>query len=189
MSTLMKHPLLRSLALLAYLGLYSPPGTFAATKPDQPDKPNFSGTWALDLKGSTSFEPLMKQVGASVLERKYAASVRLKATLHQTELVMTIAARGPGFAFDEILYLDGRTAPSNLDVLGATSLKTTTAWSKDHQQLIETHQIKTKQGKEGQLIIERYLIDDGGTLVAAYTLKLNAEPNQTSARQIWHKEV
>jgi len=26
-------------------------------------------------------------------------------------------------------------------------------------------------------------------LVAAYTLKLNAEPNQTSARQIWQKEA
>ena len=175
-------------AALVWLGLCSLPKTSAALQPDHADDPNFSGTWALDLKGSTSFEPLMKQLGASFLERTYAASVTLKATLRQTELVMTIAARGPGFAFDEILYLDGRTAPSNLDVLGATSLKTTTAWSNDHQQLIETHQIKTKQGKEGQLIIERYLIDDGGTLVAAYTLKLNAEPNQTSARQIWHKE-
>jgi len=176
------------LAALVGLGLCSLPKT-SALQPDQADDPNFSGTWALDLKGSTSFEPLMKQLGASFIERKYAASVTLKATLHQTELVMTIAARGPGFAFDEILYLDGRTAPSNLDVLGATSLKTTSAWSKDHQQLIETHQIKTKQGKEGQLIIERYLINEGETLVAAYTLKLDAEPNQISARQIWHKEV
>src|SRR6516162_7848147 len=52
---------------------------------------------ALRRKGSTSFEPLMKQIGASFLERKYAASVALEATLHQTELVMTTAARGPGF--------------------------------------------------------------------------------------------
>src|SRR6201988_3380819 len=177
------------LAALVWLCLFSLPQTSAATQADHANNPNFSGTWALDLKGSTSFEPLMKQMGASFLERTYAASVTLKATLHQTETVMTIAARGPGFAFDEILYLDGRTAPSNLGVLGATSLKTTTAWSKDHQQLIETHQIKTKQGKEGQLTIERYLIDEGQTLVAAYTLKLNAEPNQTSARQIWDKEV
>jgi hypothetical protein len=131
----------------------------------------------------------MKQIGASLLERKYAASVKLKATIHQTEHVMTIAARGPGFAFDETLYLDGRTAPGKLDLLGATSLETRTAWSKDHQQLIEAHQIKTKQGKEGQLIIKRYLIDEGKSLVAAYTLKLEAEPNQPSARQIWHKQA
>ena len=189
MKTYRSNLLLPWLAALVWVGLCSLPKTSAALQPDQADDPNFSGTWALDLKGSTSFEALMKQIGASFLERKYADSVTLKATLHQTELVMTIAARGPGFAFDQILYLDGRTAASNLDVLGATSLKTTVAWSKDHQQLIETHHIKTRQGKEGQLIIERYLIDGGETLVAAYTLKLNAEPKQTSARQIWHKEV
>ena len=185
----MRHLLLRLLAAVACFGIFSLSRTSAATKPDQQDKPNFTGAWVLDLQASTSLDPLMTQIGARFLERKYAAHTRLKATLQQTADVLTIAARGPGFAFDEILYLDGRTALSNLDVLGATSLKTTTAWSKDHQQLIETHQIKTKHGKEGQLIIERYLIDQGQTLVAAYTLKLNAEPNQTSARQIWHKEA
>jgi hypothetical protein len=185
----MRHLLLRSLAALACLGVISLPQTSAAPKPGQPDKPNFSGTWRLDLKASTSFEALMKQIGASFLERKYADTVRLKATIDQTEHVMTIAARGPGFALDETLYLDERTAPGKLDLLGATSLSTRTAWSKDHQQLIEAHQIKTKQGKEGQLIIKRYLMDEGKTLVAAYTLKLNAEPDQTSARQIWHREA
>ena len=85
--------------------MFSLPQTSAAPKPDQPDKPNFSGTWRLDLKASTSLEPLLKQIGASLLERKYAASVKLKATIHQTEHVLTIAARGPGFALDEILHL------------------------------------------------------------------------------------
>ena len=108
----------------------------------------------------------MKQIGASLLERKYAASVKLKATIHQTEHVLTIAARGPGFALDETLYLDGRTAPSKLDLLGATSLKTRTAWSKDPtSQLIEAHQDQNQTGKQGQLIIKRYLIDEGKTLV------------------------
>jgi hypothetical protein len=181
--------LLLWLAALAWLGLCSLPETSTALQPEQPNDQNFSGNWALDLKASTSFEALMTQMGASFLERRYAASVKLKATLQQTEQVVTVVARGPGFAFDETLYLDGRAAPGNLDLLGATSVKTRTAWSEDHQQLIEIHQINTKQGKEGQLIIKRYLIDEGKTLVAAYTLKLNAEPNQTSAQQIWHKEV
>src|ERR1700732_2677783 len=185
----MRYLLFRWLAALMCLGVFSLPQTTAAPKPDQPDDPNCSGTWALHLKRSTSFEPLMKQIGASLLERKYAASVKLKAIIQQTEHVMTIAASGPGFAFNETLYLDGRTAPNKLDLLGATSLKTRTAWSKDQQQLIEAHQIKTKQGKEGQLIIERYLIDEGKTLVAAYPLKLTAEPNHPSARQIWRKQA
>ena len=102
MKTNLSNLLVPWLAALVWLGLCSLPKTSAALQPDQADDPNFSGTWALDLKGSTSFEPLMKQMGASFLERTYAASVTLKATLHQTETVMTIAARGPGFAFDEI---------------------------------------------------------------------------------------
>jgi len=185
----MRYLLLRWLAALVWLSLCSLPKTSVALQPVQPDDPNFSGTWSLDLKASTSFQDLMKQIGASFLERKYADSVKLKATLRQTEQVLTIAARGPGFALDESLYLDGRTVPGKLDLLGATSINTRTAWSKDRQQLIETHLINTKQGKEGQLIIKRYLTDEGKTLVAAYTLKLNAEPNQTSAQQVWHKEA
>ena len=34
-------------------------------KPDQPDKPNFSGTWTLDLEASTSLEPLMNEANRS----------------------------------------------------------------------------------------------------------------------------
>ena len=185
----MRYFLLRSVAALTFLGVFSLSQTSAAPKPDQADKPSLSGTWMLDLKASTSVEPLMKQIGAGLLEQKYATSTRLKATFHQTEQVLTIATRGPGFALDETLYLDGRTDPSNQQLLGATALKTRTAWSEDHKQLVATHQIKTKQGKEGQLIIKRYLIDEGKTLVVAFTLELNAEPNKTSARQIWHKQA
>jgi hypothetical protein len=185
----MRYLLLRSVAALACLGVFSPSQTSAAPKPDQPDKPNLSGAWMLDLKASTSVEPLMKQIGAGLLERKYATSTKLKATFHQTEQVLTIATRGPSFALDETLYLDGRTDPSNQQLLGATALKTRTAWSEDHKQLVATHQIKTKQGKGGQLIITRYLINEGKSMVVAFTLMLNAEPNKTSARQIWNKQA
>ena len=185
----MRLPLLSSLAALAWLAVFSLPQTYAASKLDQSDKPNFTGSWTLDLRASTSLEPLMNQIGAGFLDRKYAAWTKLKATLYQTEDVLTVATRGPGFALDQTLYLDGRSDPSNLQLLGATSLNAKTAWSKGYKQLIETHQIKTRQGKDGQLIIKRHLIDEGKTLVVAFTLKLNAEPNQTSARQIWLKQA
>jgi hypothetical protein len=129
----------------------------------------------------------MKQIGAGLLEQKCAASTKLKATIHQTQNVLTIAARGPGFAFDETLYLDGRTDTSNQQLLGATTLKTRTTWSQDGKRLVATHQIKTKQGKQGHLIITRHLKNGGKNLVVVYTLKLDAEPDKTSARQIWHK--
>ena len=185
----MRYLLFRSVTVLMWLGVFSLFQTAAAPKPDQPDKPNLSGTWMLDLKASTSVEPLMKQIGASLLEQKYATSTELKATFHQTEQVLTIATRGPGFALDETLYLDGRTDPSDQQLLGATALNTRTAWSEDQKQLVATHQIKTKQGKEGQLIVTRYLINEGKSMVVTFTLMLNAEPNETSARQIWNKQV
>ena len=130
----------------------------------------------------------MKQIGASLLEQKYAAWITLKATVLQTEHVLTVATRGPGFALDRTLYLDGSTDLSNKPLLGATALKTRTAWSEDQKQLVETLQIKTRQGKEGQLIIKRYLIDDGKSMLVAFTVKLNAEPQIASAREIWHKQ-
>ena len=123
----MRQLLFRSLAALVCLGVLSLSQTSAVTKPNQPDKPNLSGAWVLDLQASTSLDPLMTQIGAGFLDRKYAAHTKLKATLQQTADVLTIAARGPGFAFDETLYLDGRTDTSNQQLLGATTLKTRTA--------------------------------------------------------------
>jgi hypothetical protein len=185
----MRQVLLRSLVALACFCIFSLPKASAAPKPDQPEKPNFSGTWTLDLQASSSLDPLMKQMGAGLLDRKYAAWTKLKATLYQTENVLTIAVRGPGFALDETLYLDGRNNPGNLQLLGATSVNTKATWSKDYKLLVETHQIKTKQGEDLQLIIKRYLTNGGKTLVAAYTLQLNTESGQTSAQQIWHKQA
>ena len=182
----MRYLLLRAFAVVVCLGVLSQSQTSAAPKPT--DNPNLSGIWILDLKASTSVGPLMKQIGAGLLDRTYAASTKLKATVRQTEQVLTIAARGPSWALDETLYLDGRTDPSDQQLLGATALETRTAWSEDHKQLVATHQIKTKQGKQGQLIITRYLMNGGKNLVAVYTLKLDAEP-ETSARQIWNKQA
>jgi hypothetical protein len=49
----------------------------------------------------------MKGVGASLLEQKFASRTDLKATIHQTEQVITVATRGRGFALD--LINEGKT--------------------------------------------------------------------------------
>ena len=152
-SRLMRHLLLRSLAALTCFGVFGLPQTSAASKPDQSDKPDFNGTWALDLKASASLEPIMKKVGARLLEQKFASLTNLEATIQQTEQVITVATRGRGFALDETLYPDERSHPSNRQLLGANCLTARTAWSRDQKQLTVTYQIKTKQGKEGQLIV------------------------------------
>ncbi len=184
----MRHLLLSSLAALAWLGVFSLPQTFAAPNPDPSDKPNFSGIWTLDLTASTSLDALMTQIGAGFFDRKYAAWTKLKATLEQTDDILKVS-RGPGFAFDQILYLDGRNDSNNLQLLGATSVNAKTIWSRDYKQLLETHHIRTKQGQDGQLTIKRYLMDEGQTLVVAYTLKLTTESDEISARQIWRKQA
>jgi hypothetical protein len=185
----MKYLLLRWLGALACLGFFSLSQISAAPKAAGPDKPNFSGAWTLDLSASNSMGPLMTRIGASFIDRQYAGLVKLTAALHQTDDVLKIAARGPGFALDETLYLDGRNDTGNLQLLGATSLNCRTAWSKDNQQLVETHQIRTKQGKEGQLVIRRYLTNEGKTLVAVYSLQLKTDPNKISAQQVWNKQA
>ncbi|MBV9878111.1 MAG: hypothetical protein JO025_25500 [Verrucomicrobia bacterium] len=129
----------------------------------------------------------MKRIEASPIDLKYATSTSLKATLQQTQDVLRIAARGPAFALDETLYLDGRNDPTKLKLLGATSINTTTAWSENDKELIETHQIKTREGKEGQLTIKRSLTNGGETLVVVFNLQLKTEPDQVSAQQIWQK--
>ena len=132
----------------------------------------------------------MRRIGANFIERKFASLARLAATFRQSDQVITVATRGPGgFALDEILYPDGRSRPSNLQLLGALSVSVRTSWPKDNQQLIAMYQIKTKQGKAGQLAIKRSLINDGKTEVVAYTLELDGDTDQISARQLWNKQA
>ena len=186
-SNVIRHFLLCALAVATGFGVLSPPRTFATTKSTQADRPNFTGAWVLDLQSSTSLDALMTQIGAGFIDRKYAAHVKLKATLQQTGDILTIAARGPGFALDQTLYLDGRNDPSSFQILGATSVNTKTVWSKHDKKIVEMHRIRTKQGKEGELTIKRNLADEGKSVVVVYTLKLDQEPAPTSARQIWRK--
>jgi hypothetical protein len=188
-SNLLRYLLFCTLAAVACVGVFSPPGVFAQTKSAQAGKPNFTGAWVLDLQASSSFDALMTQIGAGLLDRKYAAHVKLKAILQQTEEMLTLAARGPGFAFNQTLYLDGRNDPTYLQILGATSVNTKTVWSRDSKQLVETHHIRTKQGKDGELIIKRNLTDQGKTVVVDYGLKLEDGAAGTSARQVWRKQA
>jgi hypothetical protein len=168
--------------------VFSPSRTLASSQPNQPTKPDFSGTWTLDLQGSTSLEPLMQKIGASFVECKLANVIPVKATLHQNGQSLTVATRAPGLAVDEILYFDGRSHPSNIELLGGSTVNSKAVWSKDDQQLIATYEIKTKDGKDGQLIIKRYLMSGAKSEVVVFTLTLNGQPGEISGRQIWNKQ-
>jgi hypothetical protein len=74
-------------------------------------------------------------------------------------------------------------------LLRGTTLNSSAVWSKDYQQLISTYQIKTKQEKEGELIIKRYLINGMKSERVVFTLKLNGQPDEISATQIWNRQA
>jgi len=177
------YPFLYLIAAIACFDVFNPLRVSAMSKPD------FDGTWALDHGASGSLEPLMEKIGAGFLERKLAEVAPLKATFHQSEDVVTVATRAPGFSLNETLYLDGRSRPTNIALLGGTTLSARSVWSDDHQQLISTYHIKTKEGKDGELIIKRYLVNEMKTEGVVFTLKLDGQPDEISARQIWNKEA
>jgi len=74
----MKHLLVRSLAAHACFGIFGLPQTSAAPEPDPSNKPDFSGTWVLDLKASTSLDPLMERIGATLSNENPPARPSLK---------------------------------------------------------------------------------------------------------------
>lgn len=184
----LSHLMLRLLASVAFFAVFSLPQISSASKPAHSDRPNFNGNWALDRKASTSIEPLMKHMGASYLQRKFANSANLKATYRQTVRVLTIAVRGTAVAMDETLHLDGSIDRRRQEIFGVTSLEIRTAWSRDHKELVETRRIETKRGEDGQLIIRRHPINEGKSMVLALSLELNGERDATSCRQLWRKQ-
>jgi hypothetical protein len=73
---------------------------------------DFSGTWSLDLNASASLEPIMKKVGAGLLEREFASRTHLKATIHQTEHCYAMENEATvTSATDKGLKLSGKQSP------------------------------------------------------------------------------
>jgi len=147
---------------------------------------NFSGVWSLDLKASDSPEQMMKRMGVPWIERKLAASTKLEATYHQTEHLLTVTTRAPGFSRVETFHLDGRVEEKNEKRTGPYTIRT--AWSKDRKQLISTSSFRTKNGRNAELIVARKLTNGGQTLVLTQTLKIPGEPDGPPVHRVWQKK-
>lgn len=106
--------LLRALSLCTCFGILH----FQRAEGEKVDRPNFSGSWTLDVRASNSIDPLMKYIEAGPLERAYAAWAPLQTTMLQNGDELIVATRGPGFALDQTLYLDGRIDRDNLRLFG-----------------------------------------------------------------------
>jgi hypothetical protein len=62
---------------------------------------DFSGIWAIDLKASTSPDALLKRLQIPLIQRRLAASLKIKAVYRQSQDLLTVDARGPGFSRTE----------------------------------------------------------------------------------------
>jgi hypothetical protein len=148
---------------------------------------DFSGTWVLDLKASDSPEAMLKRMGASALERKFAASTKLESTYRQSKNLLTINTRGPLFSRTEQLRLDGKPETKTEKRTGPYTIRN--AWSHDGKELISTSTFRTRDGKDAELTVTRKLADAGNKLVLAQKLKIEGEPPQPVVRRIWQRKA
>jgi len=69
---------------------------------------DFSGTWVLDLRSSSSPEPILKRLGASWVERTLGSSLQLQSTYTQTPHLLTVHLRGPAFNRTDVMRIDNK---------------------------------------------------------------------------------
>jgi hypothetical protein len=148
---------------------------------------DFSGTWVLDLKASDSPDAMLKRMGASALERKFAASTKLESTYHQSRNLLTITTRGPLFSRSEHLRLDGAPETKTEKRTGPYTIRI--VWSNHGKELISISAFRTKDDKNAELTVTRKLADGGNELVLTQRLKVEGEPPQPVVRRIWRRKA
>jgi hypothetical protein len=148
---------------------------------------NFSGTWDLDLKASTSSDLLLKRLQISSIHRRFAARMKLKAVYRQTPNLLVIISRGSGFSRTEELHLNGQTESRTEAMTGSYTIKT--HWSADGAQLITTYNFRLKDGKNARLVIKRKISDAGSTLVLDETMRVEGESQNWTVQRVWRRNA
>jgi hypothetical protein len=148
---------------------------------------NFSGSWAIDLKASTSPDSLLKRLQIPFVQRRLAASMKVEAVYKQSPDQLVIRARGSGFSRTEQIQINGPPEARTEKITGPYTIQT--RWSAAGTQLITTYNFRTKDGKNANLIINRSLADAGATLVLNGTMHVEGEPQKWVVRRVWRKEV
>ena len=148
---------------------------------------NFSGSWAIDLKASTSPDLLLKRLQIPFVQRRFAASMKIEAVYKQSPDQLVIRARGSGFSRTEQIQINGPPEARTEKITGPYTIQT--RWSAAGSQLITTYNFRTKDGKNATLTISRSLADGGATLVLNGTMQVEGEPQKWVVRRVWRKEV
>jgi hypothetical protein len=146
---------------------------------------DFSGAWVLDLRASSSPEPILKRLGASWVERTLGSSLQLQSTYIQTPDSLTVQLRGPAFNRTDVMRIDNKPETKEEPRTGRYTIRT--FWSAHGTQLVSTISLRTKDSRDAQFSIVRELTDGGKTLVLTGTLKVTDESGTYTVRRVWRK--
>jgi hypothetical protein len=146
---------------------------------------DFNGTWMLDLRASSSPEPILKRLGASWVERTLGSSLQLQSTYTQTPDLLTVQLRGPAFNRTDVMRIDNKPETKEESRTGRYTIRT--FWSAHGTQLVSAISLRTKDSRDAQFIIVRELADGGKTLVLIGTLKVADESKTYTVRRVWRK--
>jgi hypothetical protein len=143
------------------------------------DRPDFSGTFKLDLKASDSLDEMLKAGGASWVERKAAASVVVTQIVRHRGDVVEIEAKSSLKSNKRAVRIGGGWEEQETE-MGKGRARTD--WDADGKTLVTRAEFKAKKGEGGALITRRSLVDDGQTTVQA--LELRKDGKVYKARRI-----
>jgi hypothetical protein len=146
---------------------------------------DLSGAWVLDLRASSSPEPILKRLGASWVERTLGSSLQLQSTYIQTPHLLTVHIRGPAFNRTDVMRIDNKPETKEESRTGRYTIRT--FWSADGTQLISAVSLRTKDSRAAQFTIVRELADGGKTLILTGTLKITGESGTYTVRRVWRK--
>jgi hypothetical protein len=148
---------------------------------------DFSGTWALDLKASTSPESLLKRLQIPLIQRRLAARMKIEAVYKQSPKLLVIFSQGSGFSRTEQIRLSGPPESRTEAMTGPYTIQT--RWSADGAQLVSTYHFRLKDGETASLVIKRKLTDAGSTLVLDGAMHVEGEPQKWTVQRVWRKSV
>ena len=144
------------------------------------DRPDFSGTFKLDLKASDSLDEMLKAQGASWVERKAAGAVVVTQTVRHRGDVIEIQAKSSFKTSKETIRIGAGWEERETE-LGKGRARTD--WDADGKTLVTRVEVKPKKGDAAEFTIRRSLADEGQTTVQA--LELRAKDGKTyKARRI-----
>ena len=148
---------------------------------------DFSGTWVLDLRSSSTPDPILKRLGASWIERQLGGSMQLQSTYIQTTDLLTVQMRGPGFRRTDVMPINNQPEPKEDARLGRYTIRT--FWSGNGTQLVSAVSFRTNDSRDAQFTIVRELAEGGKTLTLTGTLKITGESETWKLRRVWRKRT